>query len=80
MLAGLSMCVVIQAACQEYLMLTAECVGEKSLCRHCHSKEMCHTIIIGSAVILQTINADIWIPNGTNSKKGGWVGKPLTFC
>lgn len=28
MLAGLSMCVFIQATCQECLMLTAECVGE----------------------------------------------------
>lgn len=73
MLAGLSMCVVIQATCQEYLMLTAECVGEKSLCRHCHSKEIRHTTIIGSAVILQTMNAGIWIANGTNSKKR-WVG------
>lgn len=73
MLAGLSMCVVIQATCQEYLMLTAECVGEKSLCRHCHSKEIRHTIIIGSTVILQTMNTDIWIANGTNSKKR-WVG------
>lgn len=69
MLAGLQLtvCVVIQATCQEYLMLTAGCIGEKSLCRHCHSKEIRHTIIIGSTVILQTMNTDIWTANG-------WVG------
>lgn len=73
MLAGLSMCVVIQAACQEYLMLTAERVGEKSLCRHCHSQEICRSIIVGSTVILETMNADMWIAEGTNSQKR-WVG------
>lgn len=76
MLAGLQLtvCVVIQATCQEYLMLTAGCIGEKSLCRHCHSKEIRHTIIIGSTVILQTMNTDIWTANGANSRKrvGGW--------
>lgn len=62
MLASLTMCVVTPATCQEYLVLTAECIEEKALCRHCHSEEIHHTVT-SSTVILQTMNSAVWKVN-----------------